>query len=70
MKIENKAPDSAEIVLTTKNHFVYVTRSMDSKVHVQVVGRKNGSHQHLILGELLAPQAMPRDPGDSDPNHG
>jgi hypothetical protein len=59
MKIENLAPEYQEIALTTKNYFIVISRTMDGKVHVQVIGRKTGSSiQHLILGELLAPNKL------------
>lgn len=70
MKIENKAPERNELVLTTKKHVVYVTLCPDGKTRVQIVGRKRGSHQHHILGEPDGIQTTTRDPRDSDPNHG
>ena len=70
MKIENKAPERNELILTTKKHVIYVTVCPDGKTRVQVVGRKMGTYVSHVVGETDGAQATTRDPGDSDPNHG
>lgn len=54
MKIENKAPDMPEIVISNNKYVTSVSRTPDGRVHVMVVSLKDGSHQHYILGELRA----------------
>jgi hypothetical protein len=51
MQIENKAPETEEIVLTTKKWVTYISRGADGKVYVQVIDRKGGVEQRMVLGD-------------------